>query len=124
MVERLQESNNPNFFFLTYDLKSFEVLNFLGKLDVIWDQALEFNPLCVEKLEEIALRTRFSVGGYIERRKVANLDEAFYAGSKAALLHSVYTSKSKTHARLVERSNIERKIKEASAKLEALKKES
>ncbi|MDO8668542.1 MAG: DpnI domain-containing protein [bacterium] len=28
MVERLQESNNPNFFFLNYDKTKFEVLNF------------------------------------------------------------------------------------------------
>ncbi len=29
MIERLQSSNNPNFFLLNYDLKRFEVLNFL-----------------------------------------------------------------------------------------------
>ncbi|MEK7520725.1 MAG: DpnI domain-containing protein [Patescibacteria group bacterium] len=29
MIERLQSSNNPNFFLLNYDLQSFEVLNFL-----------------------------------------------------------------------------------------------
>lgn len=29
MIERLQSSNNPNFFFLSYNLQSFEVLNFL-----------------------------------------------------------------------------------------------
>ena len=29
MIERLQSNNNPNFFLLHYDLKSFEVLNFL-----------------------------------------------------------------------------------------------
>src|SRR3990167_5498335 len=29
MVERLQSSANPNFFFLSYDLQKFEVLNFL-----------------------------------------------------------------------------------------------
>lgn len=29
MIERLQSSNNPNFFLLNYDLESFEVLNFL-----------------------------------------------------------------------------------------------
>ena len=29
MVERLRSSNNPNFFLLSYDLKKFEVLNFL-----------------------------------------------------------------------------------------------
>jgi len=29
MIERLQGSNNPNFFLLNYDLQSFEVLNFL-----------------------------------------------------------------------------------------------
>jgi type II restriction enzyme len=29
MVERLQSSNNPNFFLLNYNIKSFEVLNFL-----------------------------------------------------------------------------------------------
>ncbi|MBU6431531.1 restriction endonuclease, partial [Patescibacteria group bacterium] len=29
MIERLQSSNNPNFFLLTYDLQNFDVLNFL-----------------------------------------------------------------------------------------------
>ena len=29
MIERLQSSNNPNFFLLNYDLESFKVLNFL-----------------------------------------------------------------------------------------------
>lgn len=29
MIERLQSSNNPNFFLLNYDLQSFKVLNFL-----------------------------------------------------------------------------------------------
>jgi type II restriction enzyme len=29
MIERLQSSNNPNFFLLNYDLKGFEILNFL-----------------------------------------------------------------------------------------------
>ena len=29
MIERLQSSNNPNFFLLNYDLKSLEVMNFL-----------------------------------------------------------------------------------------------
>jgi len=29
MIERLQSSNNPNFFLLNYDLERFEVLNFL-----------------------------------------------------------------------------------------------
>jgi len=29
MIERLQSTNNPNFFFLNYDLSSFSVLNFL-----------------------------------------------------------------------------------------------
>src|SRR3990167_8509168 len=28
MIERLQSSNNPNFFLLNYDLQNFEVLNF------------------------------------------------------------------------------------------------
>lgn len=29
MIERLHESNNPNFFLLNYDLRNFEVMNFL-----------------------------------------------------------------------------------------------
>lgn len=29
MIERLQSANNPNFFFLNYDLNNFSVLNFL-----------------------------------------------------------------------------------------------
>lgn len=29
MIERLQESHNPNFFLLNYDLQNFEILNFL-----------------------------------------------------------------------------------------------
>ncbi len=29
MIERLQSANNPNFFFLNYDIKNYEVLNFV-----------------------------------------------------------------------------------------------
>ncbi len=29
MIERLQSANNPNFFFLNYNLKNYEILNFL-----------------------------------------------------------------------------------------------
>ena len=29
MIDRLQSQNNPNFFFLNYDLKNYEVINFI-----------------------------------------------------------------------------------------------
>ena len=35
MIERLQSSNNPNFFFLNYSLKNLEVLNFWLRFPLI-----------------------------------------------------------------------------------------
>lgn len=49
MIERLQSSNNPNFFLLNYDLSSFEVTNFL----VIPKHF--FVPKIIEKRKPLAL---------------------------------------------------------------------
>lgn len=52
MIERLQDSNNPNFFFLNYDLKNFEVKNFL----VIPKQF--FIPEIIEKRKPLSTTAR------------------------------------------------------------------
>ena len=52
MIERLQSSNNPNFFLLSYNLKSFEVLNFL----VIPKHF--FVPEIIEKRKPLSLMAR------------------------------------------------------------------
>ena len=54
MIERLQSSNNPNFFLLNYDLKSFEVLNFF----VIPKHF--FVPEIIEKRKPLSLTARRS----------------------------------------------------------------
>src|SRR3990172_153704 len=52
MIERLQSSNNPNFFLLNYDLERFEVLNFL----VITKQF--FIPEVIEKRKPLSPTAR------------------------------------------------------------------
>ena len=52
MIERLQGVNNPNFFFLNYDLKDFSVLNFL----VIPKHF--FVPSIIEKRKELSSTAR------------------------------------------------------------------
>lgn len=52
MIERLQSVSNPNFFFLNYDLKSFQVQNFL----VIPKHF--FVPAIIEKRNPLALTAR------------------------------------------------------------------
>ena len=52
MIERLQSSNNPNFFLLNYDLERFEVLNFL----VIPKQF--FMPEVIEKRKPLSPTAR------------------------------------------------------------------
>ena len=52
MIERLQSSNNPNFFLLNYDLQNFEVRNFL----VIPKHF--FIPEIIEKRKPLALTAR------------------------------------------------------------------
>ena len=52
MIERLQSSNNPNFFLLNYDLQSFEVLDFL----VIPKHF--FVPEIIEKRKPLSLTAR------------------------------------------------------------------
>lgn len=52
MIERLQDSNNPNFFILNYDLRDFEVLNFL----VIPKHF--FVPKIIEKRKPLAMTAR------------------------------------------------------------------
>ncbi len=52
MIERLRSSNNPNFFLLNYDLKSYEVLNFI----VIPKHF--FVPEIIEKRKPLSLTAR------------------------------------------------------------------
>ncbi|MCX6761965.1 MAG: restriction endonuclease [Candidatus Moranbacteria bacterium] len=74
MIERLQSNNNPNFFFLNYDLKNFEVRNFL----VIPKHF--FVPDIIEKrkpLSEMARRAGW-VGCNISLSSIPQTGKIFY----------------------------------------------
>lgn len=79
-----------------------EVLNRLGKLDLLRQWLMTLDKASFSKLKEIALRARLRKGEHpvIEARPVASLKEACYAGSEAALLLSEYKLRKKVDARL------------------------
>ncbi len=64
-----------------------EILAELGKLDKLRRWILDLDKTCLSKIKEIAMRNRltgFRDRGENEDRFVSSLDEACYAGSKAA----------------------------------------
>ncbi|HVN26264.1 MAG TPA: hypothetical protein VMT99_01240 [Candidatus Paceibacterota bacterium] len=67
-----------------------EVLIGLNEWTLIRERLLSLDRACLDKLKEIAFRTKLSrhLHPVIEDRKVASLDEAYFAGSRAAMLLS------------------------------------
>ena len=86
--EETQRYNSEMRTFLEKEAKPWmvEVLSTLGRLDVLEKKKLSLSKQCLAKLKEIALRCELShhKDPVMKDRKVANLDEACYAGSKAA----------------------------------------
>ena len=78
MIERLTSSNNPNFFFLNYDLSNFEVVNFL----VIPKHF--FVPEIIEKRKPLATTARRAgwVGCNILLRSIPQTGKIFFIKNK------------------------------------------
>ena len=78
MIERLTSSNNPNFFFLNYDLSNFEVVNFL----VIPKHF--FVPEIIEKRKPLAATARRAgwVGCNILLRSIPQTGKIFFIKNK------------------------------------------
>ena len=78
MIERLHETNNPNFFLLNYDLHNFEVINFL----VIPKHF--FTPEIIEKRNPLAPTARRAgwVGCNILLQNIPHSGKIFYIKNK------------------------------------------
>jgi len=81
MIERLESANNPNFFFLNYDLKDLSVLNFL----VIPKHF--FVPSIIEKRKALSQTARRAgwVGCNILLQSIRKLEKYFL--SKIVILN-------------------------------------
>lgn len=79
-----------------------EILFGVGKPEVLREWLLSFDKACLKKLEEIALRSELVSHEHPVRqsRKVATIDEACFAGSKAAWLLKEYELRKTEFARL------------------------
>ncbi len=99
-----------------------EVLSFLGRLDVLEKWILELDESCLKKLEEIALRNKFSkyCHSVKEDRPVATLDEARFLNSSAAWLLAKHKLMKKEQERLNKILIAERKRETAEDELNKL----
>ena len=78
MIKRLQDSNNPNFFLLNYDLQNFEVLNFL----VIPKHF--FVPTIIEKRKPLSQTARHAgwIGCNILLQSIPQTGKIFFVKNK------------------------------------------
>jgi hypothetical protein len=99
-----------------------EVLAQLGRLDILQEHILELDKPCLDKLEEIALRTELKDHRHpvAEDRLVTSIEEACYAGSGAAWFLKRCQLKMKEQKRLMAIQNAERKFAESKRKLAEL----
>ena len=74
MIERLKSSNNPNFFFLTYDKSTFEIRNFLTIPKYF------FVPSIIEKRKALNITARRAgwIGCNIDISNIPELGKIFY----------------------------------------------
>ncbi|MEI6528227.1 MAG: hypothetical protein WCO10_00970 [bacterium] len=77
-----------------------EILNHLGRLDLLQEWLLDLDRPCLAKLREIAMRKAFSASR--EDIPVRNLEEACYLDSKAGWLLKQYELKKAVHQKLQE----------------------
>lgn len=91
-----------------------EVLVALDQLDVLRRYILELDEACIVRLKEIALRSELYASSHCvqETRKVKTIDEACYAGSKAAWFLKEYELKNRENQRLlaIKEAEIQREI--------------
>lgn len=101
-----------------------EVLSCLDKLDLLSKREwlIELDKPCLAKLKEIALRKELLGARHhvVESRLVATVDEALYAGSKAAMLLKEYEIVHAEHKRLTAIRDAERQRAKAERELEKL----
>lgn len=102
-----------------------EVLSCLDKLDLLSKREwlIELDKPCLAKLKEIALwKELHSLNDpvVVKRRHVATVNEALYAGSKAALLLKEYEIVNAEHKRLTAILDAERQRAKAERELEKL----
>ncbi len=77
-----------------------EVLDQLGRLDILREWLLKLDKPCLTKLKEIAFRNKLYKYERDEERNVETLDEACFLDSKAAWLLKEYEVKKKESDRL------------------------
>ncbi len=97
-----------------------EVLALLDKLDILRERILELDAPCLKKLEEIALRTKMRCESVSEPRQARTLNEACYAGSRAAWFLKKYALLKAEHERLTAIRDAEREKAAADRKLKKL----
>lgn len=100
-----------------------EILDRLGKLEVLQNWILDLDKACLAKLKEIALRSKFYTGeAYLvtKERPVATIEEACCAGSKAAWFLKKHEVLLREHKRLAAIYNAKRQKEEADRKLNEL----
>ena len=79
-----------------------EVLEKLGRLDILRERIVELDDVYLAKLKEIALRGKLSKFGHLiaRDRSVVSIDEACYVDSRAAWFIKEYELKRKVHDQL------------------------
>jgi hypothetical protein len=101
-----------------------EVLNWLGRLNVLERWILELSETCLAKLKEIALRSKLSEyhpqHQVKKSRTVLTVDEACFVGSPAGWLLKRRELMERVHARLTAIREAERERDAAEQKLEEL----
>ena len=94
MIERLQSTNNPNFFFLNYDIKNYEVLNFavipkhffIPEIIIKRNQGIKNRPnyiMCSIDLTKIPKSGKIF---YIKNRKIENKNKILENWNKTLFL--------------------------------------
>lgn len=99
-----------------------EVLSQLNRLDLLEERILELDKICLNTLKKIALQTSLeSVFHPVsENRLVSTLDEACYAGSKAAWLIKKHELVVREHKRLLAILEAKQQIKESDKEIKKL----
>jgi hypothetical protein len=99
-----------------------EVLNQLDRLDILKEWTHSLNRPCLAKLKEIALRAELQYHRHpVDKdRRVVDLDEACFAGSKAAWFLQRHTLLTRVNQRLVGEQQARRELEEARRRVNEL----
>ncbi len=100
-----------------------EVLNQLDRLDILKEWTYSLNRPCLAKLREIALRAELQDHRHLvvnKDRRVADLEEACFAGSKAAWFLQRHALLTRVNQRLAWEQQARRDLEEAQRRVEKL----